>query len=78
MTPGERMVWAAVFAAYWRSPGPSRELGHVTPAAIARSAARSATAALAELRKLAGSRADDVAADVLADARAVVNAETAP
>jgi hypothetical protein len=32
VTPGERMVWAAVFAAYWRSPGPSGAVGHVTPA----------------------------------------------
>ena len=79
MTPGERMVWSAVFAAYWRSPGPSRELGHVTRARIARAAACAATAALVELRDLVGSNADgEVAAGVLADAREVLNVEDSP
>ena len=79
MTPGERMVWAAVFAAYWRSPGPSREPGHVTRARIAVAAACAATAALTELRELAGLSADgDVGADVLVAARAVLNEEGAP
>jgi hypothetical protein len=73
------MVWAAVFAAYWRSPGPSREIGHVTPGRIARAAARAASSALVELRDLAGSSADgEVDPDVLADARALMNAEDAP
>lgn len=78
MTAGERMVWAAVFAAYWRSPGPSREIGHITRARIAGAAASAATAALAELRELAGSTTEDVAAAVLADVREVVNTEDAP
>ena len=79
MTPGERMAWAAVFAAYWRSPGPSRELGHVSRARIARAAACAATAALVEMREIVGSSADDHAeADVLVDAREVMNAEDAP
>ena len=54
MTPGERMLWCAVYAEYLRHPAPSLELGHAPRERIVLAAAARAAEAVIELREMAG------------------------
>lgn len=63
MTDGEKLVWAAVYAAYWHSPQMAGRVGHITPAEVAIAATAQADLAVVHLRSVAlapGSLATEV------------------